>query len=825
MAPYRVAGGESHSSSSSGIFSQESNSMGNTRVGTSFGNSLHSLPGSMHPNLGQFSRDASNTMLNIVRSSGLSAEESSLVTDANSGLSGGPNLQRSASINTESYMRLPASPMSFSSNNISISGTPIIDRLSVHQSSFEDSKSQLMRENQLKQGASRLTSLATAHTGQVSLQNAHRFVQDPFNVSHVQKKPRLDSKQEDILQQQFIQQLLQRQDSVQFQASNPQLQALVQQQKLRQQQQQLLQSMPPVKQTWLLDQQQQEQQQMQLRQQLQQQGMQSASYVKRPSDGGVCSRRVMQYLYHQRHRPPDNNIAYWRKFVAEYYSPRAKKRWCLSLYNNDGQKSSGILPQSAMDGWQCDMCGSKSGRGFEASFEVLPRLNEIKFGSGVIDELLFLDLPRECRFPSGIMMLEYGKAVQESVYEQLRVIREGQLRIIFTADLKILCWEFCARRHEDLISRRLVAPQVNQLLQVAQKCQSTITESGTGGASQQNLQKNCSMFVAAGRQLAKRLELPSLNDLGFSKTYVRCLQVSEIVNSMKGFMDFCRDQKLGPIEGMKIISGSANPAKLQLQKVQEFEQLAGIQGLSSNWNTLNKPVAQQQGLGNQQINNHEMVSRGALSNNQNQLTRQNSMNSNSSSQQEAISSSSNLNQIPSSSVLGSSVQNLPVSGFSKPHLLQPQHCSSGKSSLQQNHFQTSHRNQAMQQQMIQQLLQNINKGNTGSLPQQQCRSGQSASGSGGEDRPGFGVSSLAVGTVDVHGSEGANGSVTTTSDSHRGTPNSESSAAGNCQKTPDVAQNVQLSEEFVQEMVNEFAESGYFSSDLEDAMPFNCREE
>lgn len=73
----------------------------------------------------------------------------------------------------------------------------------------------------------------------------------------------------------------------------------------------------------------------------------------------------------------------------------------------------------------------------EATFEVLPRLNEIKFGSGVIDELLFLDLPREYRFPSGIMMLEYGKAVQESVYEQLRVVREGQLRIIFTHDLKV----------------------------------------------------------------------------------------------------------------------------------------------------------------------------------------------------------------------------------------------------------------------------------------------------------------------------------------------------------------------------------------------------
>lgn len=88
-------------------------------------------------------------------------------------------------------------------------------------------------------------------------------------------------------------------------------------------------------------------------------------------------------------------------------------------------------------------------------------------------------------------MVEYSKAVQESIYEQLRVVHEGQLRIIFTPELKvnwevnltwiffvfifqfaflplsvpdhlqILSWEFCARRHEELLPRRLVAPQVN----------------------------------------------------------------------------------------------------------------------------------------------------------------------------------------------------------------------------------------------------------------------------------------------------------------------------------------------------------------------------
>lgn len=73
----------------------------------------------------------------------------------------------------------------------------------------------------------------------------------------------------------------------------------------------------------------------------------------------------------------------------------------------------------------------------EAAFEVLPRLHKINFESGVIDELLFVDLPQESRFSSGLMMLEYAKAVQESVYEKLRVVREGQLRIIFSHDLKV----------------------------------------------------------------------------------------------------------------------------------------------------------------------------------------------------------------------------------------------------------------------------------------------------------------------------------------------------------------------------------------------------
>ena len=73
----------------------------------------------------------------------------------------------------------------------------------------------------------------------------------------------------------------------------------------------------------------------------------------------------------------------------------------------------------------------------EVTFDSLPRLTKLMFENGVIDELLFLDFPEVCRFPSGLLLLKYGKAVQESVYENFRVVHEGQLHIVFTQDLKV----------------------------------------------------------------------------------------------------------------------------------------------------------------------------------------------------------------------------------------------------------------------------------------------------------------------------------------------------------------------------------------------------
>jgi hypothetical protein len=73
---------------------------------------------------------------------------------------------------------------------------------------------------------------------------------------------------------------------------------LAQMQQRQQQQQQLLQPFAQIQQSQIGI-----PRQPQLRPPLAQPGMQLAGPIRTPVDSGLCSRRLLQYLYHKRHRP------------------------------------------------------------------------------------------------------------------------------------------------------------------------------------------------------------------------------------------------------------------------------------------------------------------------------------------------------------------------------------------------------------------------------------------------------------------------------------------------------------------------------------------
>ncbi|KAM3208136.1 hypothetical protein ACQJBY_063060 [Aegilops geniculata] len=474
------------------------------------------MSGAPRSNLGLVPRDMNGSLpVSTTNSSGPSIGVSSLVTDGNSSLSGGAQFQQ------------------------------IIDGSIMQQSPPQ--------EQMQKRRASSVTS---------------QPVIDAAAAFHAQKKPRVDIRQDDILQQQLIQQLLQGQSSLHLQGQhNPQLQALIRQHKLaqiqQQQQRQLSQQFPQHQHSQVGI-----PRQPQLRPPLAQPGIQLAGPVRTPVKSGLCSRRLMQYLYHKRYRPDNNPITYWRKLIDEYFAPRSRERWCVSSYEKPGNTSAAI-PQTSPGTWRCDICNTHSGKGYEATSEILPRLCQIRFDHGVKDEYLFLDMPNEYRLPNGLLLLEHAKVVQKSIYEHQHVTHEGQLRIIFTPELKIMSWEFCSRKHDEYVTRKFLTDQVTHMLRATQNYQATVTKNGPAGLSNNEAQNACNQFASASRQLAKNIDHHSLNEHGLSKRYVRCLQISEVVNHMKDLIEFSHKNKLGPIEGLKNYPKQTAGPKLTVQNLHD----------------------------------------------------------------------------------------------------------------------------------------------------------------------------------------------------------------------------------------------------------------
>ncbi|XP_050203471.1 transcriptional corepressor SEUSS-like isoform X2 [Mercurialis annua] len=260
-------------------------------------------------------------------------------------------------------------------------------------------------------------------------------------------------------------------------------------------------------------------------------------YVK-----GACAFQLTQYLYQQRHRPTDNNIEFWHKFVSDFFTNDAKKRLCVSAYLNRSLSSDST---GSSQGWHCEFCNQKAFRGYEAIAEALPRLFQIKYERPTLEELLYVDMPHESQNSSGQVVLRYEQARQEGVYENLRMIRDGQLRVVFSPDLKIGSWEFCAQRHEELIPRNLIKTKARQLVDAAQKCR--FSSENALWLFEPGLENTFIGVNESASHLTEALETSLFTGYGYSLRYIRYLQVLMIDNSLQEAMDFSRVSGKGPM--------------------------------------------------------------------------------------------------------------------------------------------------------------------------------------------------------------------------------------------------------------------------------------
>ncbi|KAL8141662.1 hypothetical protein V2J09_014694 [Rumex salicifolius] len=445
------------------------------------------------------------------------------------------------------------SSFSLATNNINVTRSLSLDNVIVQQQlshAFQCQSEQHKRQHKQLSVPSPL-SQSTFQALQTTVP-----LMDFDESAQVQKKPRLESMKDDLFLRRMIQQLLLNESSRQFMNYDMKIASPSQYQVLNALQRETIPSIPRSAEAHY----QQSKTQPPMRNH-QMQVPERQVFQMPVIDGATCAARLAQYLQHQRSMPKQNKIAHWKKFIAEYFAVDAKKRWCFSSHDLVGHAS---FSQAILDSWSCDICKNKSGRGFEVTFEVLPRLCKVNYEGGLVDILLYLDSPRESMLPLGGIMLQYTKVVQETVYKNSRVLHEGQLRVVFTKELKILSWEFCAKLHEEFIPRRLIAPKVNQLIQAANKYEDNIEQNKFNGGLRHQLQATHYRFVKAGEQLAKTLDSHIVKEYGFSKQTVRFFQTAEIVNSMRDLMTYSHENNLGPIESLKRYAQETKSKKMQM---------------------------------------------------------------------------------------------------------------------------------------------------------------------------------------------------------------------------------------------------------------------
>ncbi|XP_072986632.1 probable transcriptional regulator SLK2 [Typha latifolia] len=304
-----------------------------------------------------------------------------------------------------------------------------------------------------------------------------------------------------------------------------------------------------------------------------QQILSPSAVEKHPPSGDLCLQRLGQFINHLQYQQRDNSMSSWRMFVETFFARQAKKRWCFSSYEKVGTHMHGVKENVSFKGaWRCNICGSESGKGFEAVFEALPRLYQIEFQSGIMDEPLSLGMLRQYRLLSGMTMIVDENTSQESVFNYHRVIHKGQLCIIFTPTLKIYSWEFCVRQHEKYVLYKMVETKADKLMQVFQMYKAAASGSGSTVASSGVSEAIYETFTEASCELARSLELPPLNVYGYADQFAQCLELADVASRMVELMDFSQKYNMGAIESLNTYHVQVAAAKLQTPKMHKVEQ-------------------------------------------------------------------------------------------------------------------------------------------------------------------------------------------------------------------------------------------------------------
>ncbi|KAK9819766.1 hypothetical protein WJX72_002121 [[Myrmecia] bisecta] len=262
--------------------------------------------------------------------------------------------------------------------------------------------------------------------------------------------------------------------------------------------------------------------------------------------------RLLQYVHQQNRRPEDNNMQFWVAFVREFFAPGALMRLGLLSSAPAGDGQQGHPPRGPFT------------KTLDAPVEVLPRLFQIKYDSGLKEELLFLGNPQEVVAPTGMMMLVCHSVVEESIFQSVRVTRYGQLRVTFTAHHKIQLYDFQMTGFDHTLPQPVVQQEV-ALVQKAIERQKGLMNSNKRTDKLKAAQEALDVCMEAVGQMSKRVEsqVKQVTDAGYVQRFTRCLQISTVVNSMADLFAMTQQPDLSPMAALQCF-GRMSPMHARL---------------------------------------------------------------------------------------------------------------------------------------------------------------------------------------------------------------------------------------------------------------------
>jgi hypothetical protein len=131
----------------------------------------------------------------------------------------------------------------------------------------------------------------------------------------------------------------------------------------------------------------------------------------------------MQYVtFRNKYRPADNSLDWWTQFVGDYFSPDAVMKLSFQGIPQHPLQAPGSYPPQPPA---------------EVPFRLLPRLFELKYGSGLKTEFICLSAFNEYPMPNGNMLLVCPGAMEFSIHDGYCVSKLGCLRVEFTPELKM----------------------------------------------------------------------------------------------------------------------------------------------------------------------------------------------------------------------------------------------------------------------------------------------------------------------------------------------------------------------------------------------------